>query len=87
MDSVLFKSLSTFSAVSDSPGPAMVIAPPLTGPLRELRSEVDKAVGKVREVEPIMVALTVTKSVNDVAVERDVSEPMRMMPTALLGIH
>jgi hypothetical protein len=87
MDSVPFESPSTFSAVSDSPGPAVVITPALMGLLRELGSEVDRPVGEVGKVEPIMAALTMIKSVSDVAVVRDISEPMRMMPTALLGIH
>jgi hypothetical protein len=87
VDSVPFEGLSTFSAVSNLPGPTVVIALLLTGLLRELCSEVNRAAGEAGEVEPIMVALTVIKSVSDVAVERDVSEPMQMMPAALLRVH
>jgi hypothetical protein len=45
----------------------------LTELLVELGSEVDRAAG---EVERIMGALTMTESASDVAVERDICEPM-----------
>ena len=55
-------SLSTFSAVSGSPGPAVVIASPLTEPLVEIR----------REVERVMGALMATESASEVVVETEV---------------
>ena len=45
----------------------------MTELLVELGSEVDRAAG---EVERIMEALTMTESASDVAVERDICEPM-----------
>ena len=75
-------SLSTFSAVSGSPGPAAVIASPLTEPLVEFGGEVDRAVG---EVERVTGGLTATESASDVAVERDVCEPVRRSEAARRG--
>ena len=75
-------SLSTFSAVRGSPGPAVVIASPLTEPLVEFGGEVERAPG---EVERVMGALTATESAMDVVVDRDVCEPVRRREAARRG--
>ena len=75
-------SLSTFSAVRGSPGPAVVIASPLTEPLVEFGGEVERAPG---EVERVTGAFTATESAMDVAVERDVCEPVRRREAARRG--
>jgi len=75
-------SLSTFSAVRGSPGPAAAIASPLTEPLVEFGGEVERAAG---EVDRVMGALTATESAMDVAVERDVCELVRRREAARRG--
>ncbi len=79
-------SLSTLSTVRGSPGPVAAAAEgrasPLTDPLVELGGEVDKAAG---DVERVTGALTATESAKDVAVEREVWEPVRRKEAARRG--
>ena len=78
-------SLSTFSTVSCSPGPAVADAgraSPLTEPLVELGGEVDSAAG---DVERVTGALTAVESAKDVVVEREVWEPVRRREAARRG--
>jgi hypothetical protein len=79
---VSWASFSTCSVVRGSPGPAAAIASPLTEPLVELGGEVERAAG---EVERVRGTLTATESATDVAVERDVCEPVRRREAAKRG--